>query len=637
MSSFDKYVLNKFVNEITELGYDYKDLETYSIWKFRYICYKFNHFLQHIPVYKIKQKSFYEAVFIDFRILPNIEFIIRNAILKLGSEWSYTIICGNKNHKYIDDLGSKIDKNIRIIKLDYDNITQDEYSLLLTSDTFWKQLNGEKILIYQEDSLIFHNNIAPFLKYDYIGAPFLKEYNDTPNGVGNGGLSLRTKYKMLDVIKNYKLNDLQMNSNTEQYMNYQKLTNPPEDIYFSKNMQDFCIGDVADWNTASYFSSEQLFNPKSFGGHKFWISNKQWQAFIKKLFTFNIYKPKSNLNKYLKFKGLSFYHNKNTNIANAFDIDLRFFCHINNIVYVNNANTLEYIKKMGLDGFIYHPKQLYNLFGDDLILYKFLNNIYTFYGNKIYTIQDFANKYIYNVEFEYLCDLLIQKKYDTINDNYDTILLVFLGNEEIGIDLLNRIVKYKSINKEFNIAFCINKINIKNLKKIKSIIKNNFDFYAIYFTSELGTDITPTMLMYNDIIKKHNNIQHILKFHTKSISTLYNTLTNFLLENPLEYVIHNKRQFCNCIGPSNAYIHLMNDTYNNILKHKYSEHINIDYYFVAGTIFYTTNDVFNKMLEFMKNTNYRSYLLNNLYENNSINYEFSPIHFLERLFGTIKL
>jgi hypothetical protein len=59
--------------------------------------------------------------------------------------------------------------------------------------------------------------------------------------------------------------------------------------------------------------------------------------------------------------------------------------------------------------------------------------------------------------------------------------------------------------------------------------------------------------------------------------------------------------------------------------------------FIGGTIFYTSNRAFLKVLEFMKKTNYRSYLLNNLYENNSINKDFSPIHFLERLFGCIKL
>jgi hypothetical protein len=42
-----------------------------------------------------------------------------------------------------------------------------------------------------------------------------------------------------------------------------------------------------------------------------------------------------------------------------------------------------------------------------------------------------------------------------------------------------------------------------------------------------------------------------------------------------------------------------------------------------------------KVCEFVKNNNFKCYLFNNLYENNSINKNYSPIHFLERLFGII--
>jgi len=636
MSDFDNYSLKKFIGEITELGYNYKDLETYTTWKYRFICYKMNHFMRNITLCKIKQKQFFEAVFIDFRILPNIEFVIRNAILKLGSEWSYTIVCGRKNHNYISNMVNNIDKNIRIIRLEHDNITHDEYSKLLTTQTFWNQLYGEKILIFQEDSLIFHNKITPFLKYDYIGAPFLKSCNDTPNCVGNGGLSLRTKYKMIEVIKKCKLENLVLNSSTERYMKENNLVNPPEDIYFSKNMQELYIGDVADWNTAFNFSSEQVFNPNSFGGHRFWINNKNWQDFLKKIFDYHVYKKKSDLNKYLKYKDLTLDHNKNNLIKNAFDIDIEFFCHINNIEYTSEEYILEYIRTIGLNGFIYHPKQIFNLFNNDIQLFQFLNKIYAFYNKSIFTIQEFANKYIYNVSFDYFADSLIKKKYDTINDNFNTLLIVFLGNEELGIELINRIIKYKQINTQFNVSFCINKNSINNTIKIKSLIKNNFDFYAIYYSQEMGTDITPTLLMYNDIIKNHE-MKHIIKLHTKSISDLYNNLTNFLLKNNLQAIIQNKHPKCNCIGPNSSYIHLKNDIYNNDLKNKYYHHLNIDSYFVAGTIFYTTNLVINKVLEFVKTNNYRSYILNNLYENNSINQEFSPIHFLERLFGSIKL
>jgi len=635
MANFDKFILNEFTKKIKKIGYEPSVLETSSIWQFRYMCYKLNYFMKYIPLPKISKNKIYEAVFIDFRILPHIEFLIRNIILKLGSSWSYTIICGIDNYEHMCEIVRNINKNIKIIKLEYNNLSQGEYSKLLTTKFFWDKLYGEQILIYQEDSLVFNRNIKPFLKYDFIGAPFGREKNDTSNGVGNGGFSLRTKYKMLEVIEKCKLEDLNVNSSTQNFMDMANLKYPPEDVYFSKNMQDFKIGDVADWDTAYQFSSEQVFNPNSFGGHQFWISNSKWLPFLKKLFNYKKYIVKSDLNKYLKYKGLPQEFNKNNQIKNAFDIDIEFFCKVNNIKYINDNLSLKHINDISLDGFIYHSKQLFNIFSD-ISLYKFLNNIYISKNNDIIPIQNFVNKHLYNSSFDYLTELLIKKKYDTLNDNYNTILLVFIGNEELGIDLLKRIIEYKKINLEFNIAFCIN-CKIENTQKIKTIIKNNFDFYAIYYSKEFGTDITPTLLMYNDIIKNHTDIKHILKFHTKSISNLYNTLTDYLLKTPLEKIILDKQDTCNCVGPQETYIKLTDDTFNDKLKKEYSNAININNYFVGGTIFYTENCVFNKVLDFIKNNNYRSFLLNTLYENNTINQTCSPIHFLERLFGVIKL
>jgi hypothetical protein len=82
---------------------------------------------------------------------------------------------------------------------------------------------------------------------------------------------------------------------------------------------------------------------------------------------------------------------------------------------------------------------------------------------------------------------------------------------------------------------------------------------------------------------------------------------------------------------------LFEDTFNNDLKIKYAENIHSTKFFIAGTIFYSPGIVMDNVIEFIKNNNYRSYFLNNLYENNTINKDFSPIHFLERLFGVIRL
>jgi hypothetical protein len=603
---------------------------------FRYLCFKLNYFMKSIALPVIKNNSFYEAVIVEFRELPHIEFIIRNAIYRLGSDWSFTVICGNKNYKLIQDICKKISANIKIINLKYDNISQQEYSNLLITSEFWKLLTGEKILIYQEDSLIFKNNINDFVKYDFIGAPFSKDSNDTPNCVGNGGLSLRTKIKMLEVIEKHSIYELNIETSTMQYMTSKNLIHPPEDVYFSKTMQENKIGDVADWDTAFNFSSELIFNPNSFGGHQFWISTNRWKQHINNIFGFKKYVYKSDIKKFLNYLKHPLNYDKTSDVLNAFDIDLYFFCKVNNIQYIDDKNSLTYLSKIGLHGFIYHPKQLENIF-PGIQFYKFLNNIYSYYDNKIAPVQNLVSDYLYNSSFDIITDLLIQKKYDCLNDNYEQILLVFIGNLGIGIDLINKIIAYKNKQSNFNIAFCFNKkiFKLKELKGLKELIKNNFDFYAIFTCKELGTDITPTLLMYNEIIKNHN-FKHIIKLHTKSIKDCYEKLSNYLLSVPLKDLLINQKENCNCIGCPEKYLNLFNDPYNNKLKNKYLSNININNYFVAGTIFYTTDIIMNTVLEFTKK-NYRYYLLNNLYENNSINQSFSPIHFLERLFGVIKI
>ena len=197
------------------------------IYIYRLMCFKMNYFMKHVNLPKIKKESLYEAVLIEFRDFPHIEFLIRNTILKLGTEWSHTVICGNLNYPLVDKICKSISPNIKVIKHNVNNMTQTEYSKFLTTMEFWNLLKGEKILIYQEDSIIFKNNIHEFLEYDFIGAPFLKNSDDTPNSVGNGGLSLRSKSKMIEIIKKISPTDYSYNNSTIEYMKFVNLEFPP--------------------------------------------------------------------------------------------------------------------------------------------------------------------------------------------------------------------------------------------------------------------------------------------------------------------------------------------------------------------------------------------------------------------------
>jgi hypothetical protein len=266
INSFNKFYLTK-----TEEVMSNPKIE------FRYFCYRYLNYLKSIKIPEIPTKSKYEAVLIEFRCFPHIEFIIRNNILKLGSNWSYTIICGNLNYNFIIDMCKEISNNIKIIKLDYDNVLPSIYSNILSSINFWNLFEGEKILIHQEDSIIFKSNIENFINWDYIGAPWPKTQNDNLNNVGNGGFSLRNKQCMIDVINKISITDTKYNESTLQYMKNTQSKTAPEDVYFSKNMLDFNIGSVADWNTAFNFSSESLYNPESLGGHCYWTNYKLWK------------------------------------------------------------------------------------------------------------------------------------------------------------------------------------------------------------------------------------------------------------------------------------------------------------------------------------------------------------------------
>jgi hypothetical protein len=633
---YEKYVLNKF--------YKYYNIDKNKLLKsnheyFRYLCFKYLDFIRYLKLPNFKLISDYEAVLIEYRSLPHLEFLIRNTIIKLGEEWCHTVICGNLNYDFMFEICSRISSNIKIIKTNYDNLLPSDYSKFLTSLSFWDLLIGEKILIYQEDSIIFKDNIMDFIEFDYIGAPFPKNKNDTPNSVGNGGFSLRSKKAMIDVINFKSINDTIFNSSTLDYMKYSNLNFPPEDVYFSKNMQECNIGKVSNWDTAFSFSTESIYNANSLGGHKFWIQNDHWKQRVKKIYNLNKYKFRSNLDNLLSYYNLPYYYNNTKTISNAFDIDIKF-CHATNNLHYNvrnydyNNKIIRYIKDTCIKkGYLYHPKQLINIYPNAEI-YIFNKKYFVEHKLKIYPINLFVNKYLYSKSFDEFTNITVINKYDNLSEKHSLLLiLVFIGNEERGSELISNLITYdRKIRQKFNVAFCFNSVNV--CLKFKEKIKKNFIYYSIFITKEYGTDIIPTLMMYNAIRSKYKFI-HIIKLHSKRIYKPFTDLTKFLLSHDLEYILRQQSNICNCIGHPDYYIKLSDDIFNKVILKENYYNVNVRKTFIAGTIFYCNYIIFDKVIDFIKNNNYRAYILNNLYENNTINKEYSPIHFLERLFGII--
>ena len=213
---------------------------------------------------KFQEKSNFESVYIEFRILSQTEFIIRNLIDKLSEDWSHTIVCGPVNFKQISEIVQGIfnesGSKINIIELSKNIPNVNEYNNLLLSVSFWELFHGNKLLIYQSDTILFHGDIEPFMKYDYIGAPWVADLITHGYG-GNGGLSLRTKEVMIKCLEKFKPPDWYSRSSFDLQ---------PEDTYFCNTISFLKLGLLNNRRVGVKFAQEQLISRTSLGGHKYW-------------------------------------------------------------------------------------------------------------------------------------------------------------------------------------------------------------------------------------------------------------------------------------------------------------------------------------------------------------------------------
>ena len=369
---------NKMKNFLKKYKITYENLIRDPKLEFRYICFQGISYIRNIPLPEILLNSELEAVLIEYRCFPHLEFLIRNAILKLGKKWSFTIVCGRLNHEFIKNMCSDISLNIKIILTPFDNLYPSEYSSFLASRDFWNRLYGKKILIYQEDSIIFKKNIEDFLHWDYIGAPWTFESNNNLNNVGNGGLSLRTKDVMTKILTTISITKTKINESTIQYMKNTNSSIIPEDVYFSKNMEDLRIGKIADRCSALKFSTESISNENSFGGHNFWIGNSNWKKMI---YTNNIITFKPNYDfSFLEHRGgwksviefmikNNFYSTDNDTDFDFFDMLENQFLWNSNIVCNNKwsgiihctPNTPDYFKIINIENLFYNANFIHSL------------------------------------------------------------------------------------------------------------------------------------------------------------------------------------------------------------------------------------------------------------------------------------
>ena len=202
----------------------------------------------NLSVYK------YTAIIIEPRKHIALPFVLKNFATNLSEEWGFIIFHGINNQEYIENI-IKNDleepkSRFKLINLNIDNLTTHEYSNILKNKNLYQDITTETFLIFQVDTLIITENkhlINDYLEYDYVGAPWQDET------IGNGGLSLRKKSKMLEIIDS-------IDSNESSYKN--------EDEYFCRQTNISLF--TPSFDKAKQFSVETVFYESPFGVHNFY-------------------------------------------------------------------------------------------------------------------------------------------------------------------------------------------------------------------------------------------------------------------------------------------------------------------------------------------------------------------------------
>ena len=153
------------------------------------------------------------AVIVETREHDALPFVLNNVMSILPEDYSLQIFHGTSNYEYVYDSVENdmmlLDKEVEFTNLGIDSVTQEGSSLeIMLKEDFWNKVIGETVLYFECDSMLCPNSeykVEDFEHFDYIGGYWGNELgmmNQKYNRVMNGGISIRKKSFMLDIIKN---------------------------------------------------------------------------------------------------------------------------------------------------------------------------------------------------------------------------------------------------------------------------------------------------------------------------------------------------------------------------------------------------------------------------------------------------
>jgi glycosyltransferase involved in cell wall biosynthesis len=210
-----------------------------------------------------EKKYNYTAMMIEPRRHRAIEVVLKNITKCLNDDWGIQVFVGDHNETYVRNIVRDMQNDrVKVVNIKLENMNHLTYSKFMTEPLIYDHIPTETFMIFQTDSFINEKNkhyLDRFISYDYVGAPW-KDHN-----VGNGGISIRKKSKMLEIMKKvpFKMGMY-------------------EDKYFSLVLNEWCSEeDVQKWTNeiklkkptfelAKTFAIETVFHNDFFAVHKPW-------------------------------------------------------------------------------------------------------------------------------------------------------------------------------------------------------------------------------------------------------------------------------------------------------------------------------------------------------------------------------
>jgi beta-1,4-mannosyl-glycoprotein beta-1,4-N-acetylglucosaminyltransferase len=234
-----------------------------------------NRILQTKPIREIKPNQKHNLLLIDNRSSFKLEVVLLDMLYFTSTNIGLQIIHSSENKQFWYDILEKYDlQNVHLSEVDKSHFeSSDTYNQFMFSEEFYNIVKGDKVLLFQLDSLLLRPLDETMFTYDWIGAPWIYEgiISLQPHNyqllkdkkpIGNGGFCIRNIKKCRLVAKtiHYKMPKFPAH----------------EDVIYSYLLQenkDYLHINMPSVDTAATFSIECGSNKDAMGMHAFYKYN----------------------------------------------------------------------------------------------------------------------------------------------------------------------------------------------------------------------------------------------------------------------------------------------------------------------------------------------------------------------------